>query len=489
MTEQSKPFYSKMESVLSINVDGIDLSDPKEQAKLNLVVEKKVKDYVDKLKSSHTKFEDVDFGPQEADKLGAESLYGPTIPAPAGSKYPRPEDLKWDRPLYDDNYFSSAAAGENEDDAQGGGDEKGEEDEGGEYDEFDDFGDDAFGPSFEEDGNEIWCRHGSLFVDDTSSNDVIQGQLGDCWFLGALAVMGAHTNLLRQCFWKFDSFKSYGLFVVRFFKGCDVIFVIIDDRIPVKNRDGKVIFAMCKDPNELWVPLIEKAYAKLHGCYKALIGGYSHTALADMTGFSPRLMVLKPGFTGFSESLDKEEVWSMLTRYKKWNCLMGTSIQSNPNANRKVEAEAGMGLHMGHAYSFLDLNTIKVDGKDVRLVKLRNPWGRGEWEGAYGDRSEEREREDINEELEKYFKVDHEEINVDFMDGTFMMPFDAWIERFTSLFVAMAFPDTWKGMKKQGTWTGESGGSREMGTWLSNPKIKFKLEGEKGQFKRVFIGL
>lgn len=486
MAEQSKPFYSKMESVLSINIDGIDLSDPKEQAKLNLVVEKKIKEYVDKLKSTHSKFEDGDFGPKEVDKLGASSLYGTTIPAPAGSKYPRPEDLRWDRPLYDDNYFSSAAAGEN-----GGQEADADEGDGEGGDEFgdDEFGDDEFGPSIEEDGDDIWCKHGSLFVDDTSSNDVIQGQLGDCWFLGALAVMGAHSNLLRQCFWKFDSFKNYGLFVVRFFKGCEVIFVIIDDRIPVKNRDGKVIFAMCKDPNELWVPLIEKAYAKLHGCYKALIGGYSHNALADMTGFSPRLMVLKPGFTGYSESLDKEEVWKMLWRYKQWNCLMGTSIQSSPKANHKVEAEAGLGLHMGHAYSFLDLNTIQVDGKDVRLVKLRNPWGRGEWEGAYGDRSEERERQEINEELEKYFEVDHEEINVDFMDGTFMMPFDAWIDRFTSLFVAMAFPDSWKGMKTQGTWTGESGGNREMGSWVSNPKIKFKLQGEKGTFKRVFVGL
>ena len=90
------------------------------------------------------------------------------------------------------------------------------------------------------------------------------------------------------------------------------MFVIIDDRIPVYKKNGKVVFAQCKDPNELWVPFIEKAYAKLHGCYKALIGGYSHYALGDMTGFSPQLVGLREGYMGFSDKLDREEVWNLL---------------------------------------------------------------------------------------------------------------------------------------------------------------------------------
>jgi len=35
----------------------------------------------------------------------------------------------------------------------------------------------------------------------------------------------------------------------------------------------------------LWVPLIEKAYAKLHGCYESLISGFIDDALSDLTGF------------------------------------------------------------------------------------------------------------------------------------------------------------------------------------------------------------
>ena len=36
--------------------------------------------------------------------------------------------------------------------------------------------------------------------------------------------------------------------------------------------------------NEIWVLLIEKAYAKLHGGYYQLRGGFVNEALLDLTG-------------------------------------------------------------------------------------------------------------------------------------------------------------------------------------------------------------
>lgn len=86
--------------------------------KIDLKVESKVKDIVNKLKTTHEKFEDVDFGASDKDEFGALSFYGPAAPAPAGSKYPAPESLKWERPLYDDGKFTEAKEDNESDEEQ-----------------------------------------------------------------------------------------------------------------------------------------------------------------------------------------------------------------------------------------------------------------------------------------------------------------------------------------------------------------------------------
>ena len=58
--------------------------------------------------------------------------------------------------------------------------------------------------------------------------------------------------------------------------------VIVDDRLPQK-RNGYV-YARCSDPDEFWVALIEKAFAKLHGCYEAIEGGMPIESMVDLTG-------------------------------------------------------------------------------------------------------------------------------------------------------------------------------------------------------------
>jgi hypothetical protein len=64
---------------------GLNLSSASEMTKIELKVEKKVKEIISGLKRSNEKFIDPDFGPNETDEYGAASLYGNGgKPDPAG---------------------------------------------------------------------------------------------------------------------------------------------------------------------------------------------------------------------------------------------------------------------------------------------------------------------------------------------------------------------------------------------------------------------
>ena len=60
---------------------------------------------------------------------------------------------------------------------------------------------------------------------------------------------------------------------MKFFKDGKYRYVVIDSRLAVKKGTDEIIYGRCKKINELWVSLVEKAYAKLHHAYSALISG------------------------------------------------------------------------------------------------------------------------------------------------------------------------------------------------------------------------
>ena len=57
----------------------------------------------------------------------------------------------------------------------------------------------------------------------------------------------------------------------------------VDTLLPC-DENGEPLFAHCKDPGEMWVPFLEKAYAKLYGSYEALDGGNVTAAIVDLSG-------------------------------------------------------------------------------------------------------------------------------------------------------------------------------------------------------------
>jgi calpain-15 len=79
-----------------------------------------------------------------------------------------------------------------------------------------------------------------------------------------------------------QEYNKEGIYRIRICKNGEWVTVTVDDYIPCYYNAGPM-FAHSKG-DELWVLLLEKAYAKIHGNYYALKSGFSFHGMIDMTG-------------------------------------------------------------------------------------------------------------------------------------------------------------------------------------------------------------
>jgi hypothetical protein len=228
-------------------------------------------------------------------------------------------------------------------------------------------------------------KKGQFLSGDAGSNDVCQGQIGDCWFIGAMSVLATRDELLyggaataggivrpgmmidknmAKMFSEgvyppiFHKFRTRKIYILRFFKEFAWRYVIIDDQLPCFSGNSSLVFAKCQETHELWVPLIEKAYAKLFGCYQTLISGFIDDGLHDMTSFVCEKKKLHDAKGFFDESY-AEEFWQNLQECRENGCLMGCS--SNGATEREVVIDGERtGIMSGHAYGLNDVFTIET---------------------------------------------------------------------------------------------------------------------------------
>ena len=151
----------------------------------------------------------------------------------------------------------------------------------------------------------------SMIKDGVAPGDVKQGNLGDCYLLGSFMILSTHADLLKNLI-VYDGIE-YGFGVFQFFKNGRWQYVIVDTRIPYNPSSKTPLYGHCADPNEFWVPLLEKAYAKLHGGYEHLNGGSMAEAIVDLTGGVSEKYALRTPET--KEAIESGQFWKDLKKY------------------------------------------------------------------------------------------------------------------------------------------------------------------------------
>ncbi|GBG61738.1 hypothetical protein CBR_g23253 [Chara braunii] len=216
--------------------------------------------------------------------------------------------------------------------------------------------------------NISWERmSGSLYKGSPQlGGGIIKSMLDNTWFLGALAMVASNESLLLDLLVSDDK-RHDGLYTVQFYKHGEWRKVVVDDHVPCLPSTTKPIFARSTDGEELWVSLVEKAYAKLHGCYTSLEGGSVTEALVDLTGGCAYRLSMRDVLS--QEDASSGRLWSEILEQHGNGNLIGCSF-SHKHCDGSTEPNEG--ILQRHIYCIRD---ARETSKGLKLVKLYDPWG------------------------------------------------------------------------------------------------------------------
>ncbi len=293
----------------------------------------------------------------------------------------------------------------------------------------------------------------TLIEGGTDADDVHVGIFRNGWLLSALmmlAAVGEEGSEKLQVMQNFIQRKtltgdltantSVGAYIVRLFKECQWVPVLLDDLFPMLQHEywtdvnAGMAVAHSAYGRELWVPLLEKCFAKFYGSYSALNEGYVHHALEELTGFDSEVIFLAKQ----SRGSNKLNLWSQMIKFFKNGYMLGAGTGSSKFVDKEI---LDMGIAFDSCYVVMDVRYI--DG--LRLIQMRNPPGRDEeWKGDWSDASTlwtKRLRKKLNQRKGEY------------NDNRFWMAFDDFCNVFRHLYVCKYLsPVQWYKTAMTGEW-------------------------------------
>lgn len=298
--------------------------------------------------------------------------------------------------------------------------------------------------------------------DPKTIGSVVQGQLSDSWLLSALSALASKPAMLRSIFVPTGQ-EDAGRYCVRFFTEGKATHVIVDDIVPCDPLMHP-LFARSSDPCEIWPMLVEKAFAKLHGCYEILLTGSTEAALTDLTGGTVETTKLhsKQALARFESGA----LWKTLVAAAATEGIVAASRKKHADDADESGSEMWQGIVCARSYGVVRA----VELKGTKLVQLSNRWcGSTEYAGPWSASAPEW---GANPEV----KAACAELTVSEEAGgassTFWMAFDDFVAGFTTVWMCELYDETlWTRSRRLGTWPSEGGGCLNYGSWVQNPQL------------------
>ncbi|KAF8160001.1 hypothetical protein B0H34DRAFT_782523 [Crassisporium funariophilum] len=281
-----------------------------------------------------------------------------------------------------------------------------------------------------------------VFYSGTSkSAEIVQGAVEDCYLVSALSTMTSMDMLIKNLCVARD--EKVGIYGFLFYRDCYWVSVIVDDllftRVPkyeqlssvekelyhyekdkyndtARRGADSLYFARPSTSGDTWVPIVEKAYAKLHGDYASVMYGRTCDAIEDMTG---------------KDILDPDKFWHDELIKANHDRLFGCWFKTLPGQRSGVKNAAVDGLVGNLSHSVV--RAVEIRGR--RFVVLRDPWGEAGWDGAWADGSKEWTKEwlEVLPELGHTFGG----------KGQFVMEYKDFLTVWQEIQRTLIFDDSW----------------------------------------------
>ncbi|KPA73943.1 putative calpain-like cysteine peptidase putativecysteine peptidase Clan CA family C2 [Leptomonas pyrrhocoris] len=234
-----------------------------------------------------------------------------------------------------------------------------------------------------------------LFAGAALPTDPSSGDGGDAYLSSAASLLAEHPDSIYKLFRHPTSAdagrkaRTVGAYHVTLGHGGWWTSTVVDDYLPASLR-GPDMGRCAHDLRKLWYPLLEKAYAKLHGSYAAIQCGDPLEALQDFTGFptfrfdeewAEVAEKVKSSLSCFPNTAETERLFDMLEA--KVNACGYLVCLSLPDEGPTEAKQMQMGMVYGSSYAVLRV----VRYEDYRLVQVRCPTMRLDGDGLWSAES------------------------------------------------------------------------------------------------------
>lgn len=226
--------------------------------------------------------------------------------------------------------------------------------------------------------NIIWKRSKEIFngqefallSSKISNNDIIQGEIGDCYFLTIISSLTKYPSIIYQLFNNLHISEN-GNYEIKFKINNKISILSLDDYFPYNLKTNMPLF--CKPyKNSIWVMLLEKAWAKIKGSYLNIDNGSPYDVFESiLISSSIKKDIIYKSY--YINNDNKHNIWENII-YKVQNnkniimiCLSKDKINTKKKINNLFYT-----IIEKHYYNIID---IFENNEKEKVLKLRNPWG------------------------------------------------------------------------------------------------------------------